>query len=80
MDQMAVDVSNIKNVSVGDTVTLIGKDGENEITASDIASLGNTINYEIVCGLSQRIPRIYIKDGKPIKCMTYILEDNRYDS
>lgn len=75
MDQILVDVTDIKNVNVGDTVTLIGKDGQNEITADDIAKIGNTINYEIVCGISQRIPRIYIENGKSVKYMNYSLAE-----
>ncbi len=64
MDQLMVDVSGIDGVSEGDTVTLIGKDGGNEITAEEVAVLSGTINYEIVCGISQRVPRLYMKNGK----------------
>ncbi|MCH5193601.1 MAG: alanine racemase [Oscillospiraceae bacterium] len=60
MDQMMVDVTHIGNVAVGDEVTLIGRDGSEEITADDIAELAGTIGYEIVCGISGRVPRVYI--------------------
>ena len=63
MDQTIIDVTDI-DCNKGDTVILIGKDQENEITASDIAGICNTINYEIVCSISDRIPRLYFKDGK----------------
>lgn len=79
MDQLLVDVSHIEKIKVGDTVTLIGKDGENSITADDIAKIGGTVNYEIVCGISQRIPRVYIRNGKTIKYMNYMLSEDKND-
>ena len=60
MDQMMADVTDIEGVSVGDQVTLIGRDGSEEITADDIAQLSGTIGYEIVCGISGRVPRVYL--------------------
>lgn len=59
MDQTMVDITGFENVSVGDEVTLIGRDGGELITADDIAELCGTIGYEIVCGISGRVPRIY---------------------
>jgi alanine racemase len=60
MDQIVIDVSNIEDVKIGDDVVIIGKSGKDEITAEEIAELAGTINYEIVCGISKRVPRIYI--------------------
>ncbi|MCH5347946.1 MAG: alanine racemase [Oscillospiraceae bacterium] len=60
MDQMMVDITDIEGVSVGDEVTLIGREVSEEITADDIAELAGTIGYEIVCGISGRVPRVYI--------------------
>lgn len=59
MDQIVVDVSG-EDVNVGDDVVIIGKSGNEEITAEEIARLDGTINYEIVCGISKRVPRIYV--------------------
>ena len=56
MDQLVVDCGD-DAVRVDDDVVLIGRQGEAEITANDWAGLGDTIGYEIVCGLSQRLPR-----------------------
>lgn len=56
MDQMLVDVSHIENVEIGDEVTLFGKD----LPVDEIAELAGTINYEIVCGVSKRVPRIKV--------------------
>ncbi len=64
MDQMMVDVSALPEVKRGDVVTLIGQDGEGRITADDLAAWEGTINYEVVCALSKRVPRVYIKGGK----------------
>ncbi len=59
MDQFMVDVTDIDGVEPEDDVTLIGTDGMSCITADEIARLTNTINYEVVCGISKRVPRIY---------------------
>jgi alanine racemase len=59
MDQIMVDVGNL-NVKAGDEVVLIGEQGRNKITAEELAGLSGTIPYEIVCGLGNRIPRVYI--------------------
>lgn len=60
MDQLVLDVSHAGDVREGDIVTLIGKDGSEEITADELASLYGTIGYEVVCGISKRVPRIYV--------------------
>jgi len=60
MDLTVCDVTDIKDVSVGDEVTIIGQDGNEEITAEEIARLTGTISYEIFCNISKRVPRIYL--------------------
>ncbi len=65
MDQMMVDVTEIpEEIKIGDRVTLIGQDGEFTITAEELGDLSGRFNYELVCDLGNRIPRIYYKDGK----------------
>lgn len=59
MDLLMVDVTDIKEVVEGDRVTLIGSDGDATITVEDLATLTGTINYEIVCNISKRVPRVY---------------------
>lgn len=59
MDQFMVDVTKIEGVSRGDTVTLIGRDQEEEIRMEELAELCGTINYEIACNINKRVPRIY---------------------
>lgn len=67
MDQFMIDITNIQNVKQGDIVTLMGEDNNNHITAEELANLQNTINYEIVCNIGKRIPRVYIKNDKFLK-------------
>ena len=61
MDQLMIDVSDVAEAKSGDIVTLIGKDGDDMITADELASIYGTIGYEVVCGISKRVPRIYIR-------------------
>lgn len=60
MDQLMLDVTDVPDVKEGDIVTLIGRDGDEEITADELAALYGTIGYEVVCGISKRVPRIYV--------------------
>lgn len=60
MDQLMMDVSGVPEAKSGDIVTLIGRDGDDIITADELASIYGTIGYEVVCGISKRVPRIYI--------------------
>ena len=60
MDQMMVDVTDIPNVRMGDAVTLIGRDGTEEITAEKLGELSERLHYELLCDLNQRVPRYYI--------------------
>lgn len=62
MDQLMIDVSGVPEAAPGDIVTLIGRDGDDRITADELASVYGTIGYEVVCGISKRVPRIYIND------------------
>lgn len=64
MDQFMVDVSAIKGVSTGDEAVLVGKQGDEVISIDEMAKAAGTINYELVCLMSRRIPRIYIEKGK----------------
>lgn len=59
MDQVVVDISGIDLVKKGDTVTLLGTEFENSITADDFANTLDTISYEIICDIGKRVPRFY---------------------
>ncbi len=71
MDQMMVDVTDIEGVGRDSIVTLIGRDGDEEITVEEIAALAGTFNYEFVCNLNKRIPRNYFKSGRYIGSHDY---------
>ncbi|PNR96299.1 alanine racemase [Petrotoga sp. 9PWA.NaAc.5.4] len=64
MDQIVVDVTQIPQVSIGDEVVIIGKQGNDNISSEELAEKAGTINYEITSRISKRIKRIYIKGGK----------------
>ena len=59
MDHLMVDCGD-DPVEAGDSVVLIGRQGDSEITADDLATWIGTINYEVVCGLSERVPREFL--------------------
>lgn len=63
MDQTLVDVTGINNVDMGTIVTLIGKSGDLEYNADDMAKDLNTIGYEIICNISKRVQRFYINNN-----------------
>ncbi|MEA4813273.1 MAG: alanine racemase [Anaerolineaceae bacterium] len=61
MDQCMIQLDRVKGVKVGDEVVLIGNQGNKSITVDEVAKRWNTINYEVSCGLAERLPRIYIQ-------------------
>ena len=61
MDQFMVDVSHITDVAVEDEVTLVGRDGEEYIPVEEISDMEGTINYEFVCDIGKRVPRVWIR-------------------
>lgn len=61
MDLTLVDVSHIVGVELGDEVTLIGRDREERITAWDHARWSDTVVYETLCNLSERVPRRFVE-------------------
>ncbi len=75
MDQTMIDVTNLPQVKIGDEVVLWGRQGQEEITVEEIAEKIGTINYEIVhMPDKKRVPKLFIKDGKPWKIKTMLGE------
>ena len=72
MDQTMLDITDIENVKENTVVTVFGKDNGAEIKVEELAEIAHTINYEILCLISKRIPRIYIKNGEKIGQLNYI--------
>jgi len=64
MDMVTVDVSSVPDCHIGDEVVLLGRQGEEAITANDIAARIRTISYDILCALGKRAPRIFVRQGK----------------
>jgi alanine racemase len=65
MDNLTVDVGRQDQIAVGDRVTIIGADRGERQTAEDLARRAGTISWEILCGVSARVPRLYHRDGEP---------------
>ncbi|MBP3684271.1 MAG: alanine racemase [Oscillospiraceae bacterium] len=74
MDQLMVDVTDIPGVIPGDRVTLVGTDGENTITMEEISAVADSFNYEFVCGISRRVPRVYTSGGKTVHTVHYLTD------
>ncbi len=74
MDQMMVDVTDIPEAQLGDTVVLVGQSGKLSITVEEIAAMQDSFNYEFVCGISRRVPRVYLIDGKIDHSVRYLLD------
>jgi alanine racemase len=60
MDQCMVDVSAVPDVKIGDEIVVMGRQGDQEISADDLAAINGTINYEITCCFDLRIPKVYV--------------------
>ena len=74
MDQMMVDVTHIPDVQLNDKVVLVGRDGDEVITMEAIAAAADSFNYEFVCGISRRVPRLYRKDGHTVHSVHYLTD------
>ena len=72
MDQCMVDVTDIPNVKVSDEVILLGEQGDLKYNADDMAKDLGTINYEVLCMIKQRIPRVYIRNGRVQNVRNYL--------
>lgn len=64
MDQFMVDLSELPEVKEGDPVVLLGRDGQEEITAQELGKLSGRFNYELMCDISPRVPRVYVKGDR----------------
>ena len=74
MDQLMVDVTDIMEADVDTPVTLIGKDGDEEITMEHLAELCGGFHYEMVCDIGKRVPRVYYRGGKVVGTMDCFAE------
>ena len=74
MDQLMVDVTDIPDVALNDRVVLVGKSGSEQITMEQISAAADSFNYEFVCGISRRVPRVYSRAGKTVHSVHYLLD------
>ena len=73
MDQFMVDVTGM-DIKEGDVATLVGNDGEECITVEELAEIAGTFNYEFVCDLGKRIPRVYYRHGEIVCTKDYFVD------
>ncbi|MDD6023133.1 MAG: alanine racemase [Oscillospiraceae bacterium] len=73
MDMCMVDITGVPEAKVGDTVTVVGREGDLSITWDDWADELGTISYELVCDINKRVPRVYLKNGEVADCLQYIV-------
>ncbi|WP_041453666.1 alanine racemase [Anaeromyxobacter dehalogenans] len=72
MDMCMVDVTAVPGVAAGDVVTLIGRDGDERVDADDLATIADTISWEILAGISARVPRLYLRGGRAVEASTLV--------
>lgn len=72
MDQCMIDVTDIGEVKVGDEVILLGEENELKFNADDMANLIGTINYDVLCMIKHRVPRVYKKNNEIIEIKNYL--------
>lgn len=73
MDMCMIDITDVPEAQVGDTVTVIGCDGGEQIRWDDWAEQLGTIHYELVCDINKRVPRLYYRDGQLVDKLQYIV-------
>jgi len=74
MDQFMVDVTDIPDVTQGDDVTLVGRDRDGYISIEEVANMAYSFNYEFVCDVGKRVPRVYYRHGQKIETKDYYPE------
>jgi len=74
MDQFMVDVSHVESVRRNDLVTLIGEDMGETVTIEELSKISGRFNYEFVCDISKRVPRIYVRNGEIVAEIDYFSE------
>ena len=74
MDQTMIDVSHIPDVKEGDEVVLVGKQGENRLSVEELAEMSASFNYEFVCDVNRRVPRVFYQEGKVVSVKNYLLD------
>ena len=79
MDQLMVDVTDIPGAALNDRVVLVGSYGDESISMEQIAATADSFNYEFACGISRRVPRIYVSGGKTVHTVHYLIDSYKED-
>jgi alanine racemase len=69
-----VDVTDIPDVTEADMAVLVGRSGEEEITVEEISRAAGSFNYEFLCNIARRVPRLYYRNGKLVEKHNYLLD------
>jgi alanine racemase len=72
MDLTMVDVTGHPEISIGDEVVLMGRSGDEEITANELAMVSGTISYDIICSVGPRVPRVFLKHGRAVRVKSLV--------
>jgi alanine racemase len=70
MDMCMLDLTAVPGAETGDVATLLGRDGEEKVDADELAALDNTISWEILAGVTARVPRLYLRGGQVVGVTT----------
>jgi len=73
MDACFIKVTDVPEVQIGDLVTLMGRDGDEEISPHDIGSWIQSVSYDVMCKFGKRLPRVYLNNGKIIGIRNILL-------
>ena len=76
MDQFMVDVTDIPEAKEGDRVTLIGKEGKEQISVEMLSAISGRFPYELICDLGKRIPRVFKRNGEIVSIRNCFEECN----
>jgi len=76
MDQLMVDITDFDDIILGDEVTLIGRDKDELISVEEAAAMAGSFNYEFVCNIGRRVPRVYYQDQEKIDTAFYLFQEN----
>lgn len=74
MDQCMIDITGEANCRAGDEVVLFGRQGDQFIPIEELADKAGTINYEIMCNINRRVPRVYIRNGRVVEREEYLFD------
>jgi alanine racemase len=72
MDMCMVDVTAVPEARPGAAATLLGRDGEDRVDADELATLADTISWEILAGVTARVPRLYVRGGEVVAVSTLV--------